>query len=62
MLLLLAAHTSFWMGTSNLKIALERAYKDWRGDKKELDRHIEETTAAYAALTKRKPVPSGSPS
>lgn len=39
---------------SNLRIALERRYKDWRGEKELLDKQIEEIAAAYETLDEKR--------
>lgn len=42
------------MAVSNLRIALERRYKDWRGEKDLLDKQIVEIEAAYETLGEKR--------
>ena len=42
------------MAASNLRIALQRRYKDWRGEKDLLDKQIEEIAAAYQTLDEKR--------
>lgn len=42
------------MAVANLKTALIRRYKDWRGERKLLDKQIEEITAAYETLGEKR--------
>ena len=42
------------MGISNLRLALERRYKDWLGERKLLEKQIDEITAAYETLDEKR--------
>jgi hypothetical protein len=42
------------MGLANLKENLQRKFADWLGEKKDLEKHIEDVTAAYEALGEKR--------
>ena len=42
------------MAISNLRIALERKYKDWLGEKRNLEREIEEICEAWRSLDEKR--------
>ena len=42
------------MGMTNLRIMLERKFADWLGEQQDLQKHIDEVTAAYEALDKKR--------
>lgn len=42
------------MAASNLRVGLIRRYKDWRGERKLIDKQIEEITAAYQTLGEKR--------
>lgn len=42
------------MAASNLRVALVRKYKDWRGERRLIDKQIEDITAAYQTLGEKR--------
>lgn len=42
------------MGMTNLRIMLERKFADWLGEQQDLQKHIDEVTAAYEALGEKR--------